>query len=87
MPASGNALAMQQSVTADSSLLTSTSAVQQMLKQHQQQRNGSGLGLTGREALLNTEPDDDMACSDMECCKERKSKFEEERKEGRTNEA
>ena len=42
-----------------------------MLKQ--QQRNGSALGMTGREALLMTEPDDDMTCSDLECCKERKS--------------
>ena len=79
---SSNAAVAGQSMTADSSILTSqivSPRVQpyanlplgKMFQNPLHSRTNSGLGLTGREALLMSEPDDDApSCSDNECrCK------------------
>ena len=61
-------------MTADSSLLTTTSAIRDILKKN---NNAHKCGITGREALLMSEPEEDMACSDRDCCQDRKKSREE----------
>ena len=55
-------------------MITTTSAIRDILKKGG--GNASACGMTGREALLMSEPEEDMPCSEQDCCQERKKSHE-----------